>query len=435
MSSNFLLSLGVRRGPMRVEEIVESGLCIGCGLCRSVAGGERVKLVATPHGVERPVVTEPLDRATLERINAVCPGVRVAGLERHRRAPGAATDRVWGAAARLAIGHATDPETRFCASSGGVLTALAQFMLDRGEVDCVVHVSASRARPLRSTRQLSVDRAALLRAAASRYGPAAPLLDFCEILDRGRPFAFVGKPCDVSAIRNLARRDPRVDRHMRAALAMICGGASRLTKSTDLLESVGVPEEELAEFRYRGRGAPGMTRIEARDGRAHELTYNEMWADESRWQIQSRCKICPDAIGETADVVAGDCWEGGSPTGEDEGFNAILARTRTGVRLLDEAVAAGRVQIVEAISFRDLDRFQPHQVAKKQAVWPRLLGIRAAGGRTLAAPGLRLRRLALTRPPAAFLHEARAARVRRRDGRIGEPPAVPEPGQAELPLD
>ena len=41
-----------------------------------------------------------------------------------------------------------------------------------------------------------------------------------------------------------------------------------------------------------------------------------------------RCKICPDAIGESADVAALDTWPGGSPKGEDEGFNAVIARKK-----------------------------------------------------------------------------------------------------------
>lgn len=418
---------------MPLDEIVSSGLCIGCGLCQSVAGPSRVRLIATADGVERPVAREPLDRATLREINAVCPGTRVGGSERERTAAGAITDPIWGPAARLAIAHAADPEVRFRSSSGGVLTALAGLMLERGEIDFVVHVGPAPGRPLRSARQISVDRAALLRAAASRYGPAAALIDFCELLERGRPFALVGKPCDVSAVRNLARRDARVDRHLRATLAMICGGASRLTKSTDVLERFGVSEPELESFRYRGEGAPGLTRLTTVDGRTHAITYGEMWADEQRWELQSRCKICPDAIGESADVVAGDCWDGGDPGGEDDGFNAVLARTSRGVRLFDDAVAAGRIVLDREMSFRDLDRFQPHQVAKKRAVWARMLGLRAAGGRAPAVSGLRIGRLALGRSPRGTVAEARATARRLRGGRFGEPAPRVQAAVAELP--
>ena len=57
-----------------VTEIVESGLCIGCGLCQSVAGKERLRIVMTPEGRERPLVHVPLDTLTVNQIAAVCPG-------------------------------------------------------------------------------------------------------------------------------------------------------------------------------------------------------------------------------------------------------------------------------------------------------------------------------------------------------------------------
>ena len=44
-----------------------------------------------------------------------------------------------------------------------------------------------------------------------------------------------------------------------------------------------------------------------------------MWEDEATWRLQSRCKICPDAIGEAADIVVGDTWPDATPVGEDAG--------------------------------------------------------------------------------------------------------------------
>ncbi len=56
---------------------MQAGLCIGCGLCQSLAGPDRVAMIETTEGRERPVALAELDRATLELINDVCPGVRV----------------------------------------------------------------------------------------------------------------------------------------------------------------------------------------------------------------------------------------------------------------------------------------------------------------------------------------------------------------------
>src|SRR5215467_11860191 len=95
-----------RRRSLGLEEIVDAGLCIGCGLCRSIAGPERVAMIETTEGRERPVVRETLDRATLDKINDVCPGVSVDAADLTRVPAGTPVDRIWGPAARLVIGHA-----------------------------------------------------------------------------------------------------------------------------------------------------------------------------------------------------------------------------------------------------------------------------------------------------------------------------------------
>ncbi len=416
--------MNLRSPALTLEEIVEGGLCIGCGLCQAVAAAGRIRVVLTPEGRERPVAPHALDAATLGRINAVCPGTQVPGAAAGAAGSGAAHDLVWGPAEHLAVAHAGDPDVRYRAATGGVLTALGQFLLASGRVKFIVHVAASREDPIRSERRLSFDAASVLEGAGSRYGPAAPLVDFTALLERGEPFALIAKPCDVAAVRNLAKIDSRVDRYLRYALTFVCGGASDLTKSEDVASGLGIRRDRLSLFRYRGNGNPGPTRLETLDGRAFELTYQQMWEDEAQWRIQPRCKICPDAIGESADLAASDVWPGGAPAGEDEGFNGVIVRTERGLDLYRAALAAGALVETRSIDFRDLDEFQPHQVRKKRAVWARLAGMRAAGCPIPETPDLRLAECARLNSVAENLAEARGARRRSQQGRLGEPPAV-----------
>jgi len=410
---------------LQIEEIVTGGLCMGCGLCRSVAGPDRIAMQMTPEGRLRPVQTDGVDSGTLDHINAVCPGIRVVGAEPERILQGTPTDLMWGPGARLAIGYAGDPKIRHLGSTGGALTALSCFLLETRRVSFILHVAASPTRPMHSEARLSFDRASVIEGAGSRYGPVAPLADFTAVLDRAEPFALVAKPCDVTAVRNLAKSDPRVDRFMRYALTFLCGGASDLTKSEDVLRGFGIEEEELSLFRYRGFGNPGPTRAETKDGRAFEISYQQMWEDESKWMIQPRCKICADPIGEAADLVASDVWPGGGPTGEDAGFNGIIARTARGVELFEAAKAAGAIVVEREVGFRDFDHFQPHQVRKRRAIWTRFAGMRAAGRPTPNAEGLRLAEIAKQNSISENLDEARGARQRARAGRLGEPAAKP----------
>ena len=411
-----------------LNQIVTSGLCIGCGLCESVAGADRITVGMTAEGRERPMplTQTPLDEMINQKILATCPGTQIHGLPDHAIDPAAQLDDVWGYTLRLARGYAAEPDIRFRGSTGGVLTALAIYLLESGKVNFVLHVAADPEQPMRSKAHISRTRADVLKGTGSRYGPAAPLKEFLQILDRQEPFAFVGKPCDIGAIRNLAKIDERVDRYCLYLLTLVCGGASELTKSSELLTDLGLREEELNVFRYRGYGNPGLTRIETEDGRAFELTYQELWQDEGKWRIQSRCKVCADAIGETADVAASDVWPGGGPTGEDAGFNGVLARTRRGLELVEAAVRDGALVLDQELTPRDMDRFQPHQVRKKEAVWARFAGMRQAGLMTPETSGLRLEQLSQRQTAAANQAQSDGIRQRVENGRFGEPDPTPE---------
>jgi coenzyme F420 hydrogenase subunit beta len=407
------------RQILTVPEIVQSGLCIGCGLCQSLAGADKLRLVMTPEGRERPREIAPLEDEEIQLINAVCPGLRAGG-------PGPegaeAFDPVWGRKqGPWLIGWAGDPEIRFRAATGGVLTALGQFLLASGKVEKLLHVRPREDAPLRTRAQVSETPAQVAEGLGSRYGPGAPLTEVERLLDEGAPFAVIAKPCDLTAIANLARQDPRVDELIPYRLCMVCGGASEATKFWELFAGWGIDEAEVSLMRYRGHGNPGKTHVETRDGRVFETSYQELWEDEAKWRLQFRCKVCPDAIGELADIAASDVWPGGAPAGEDEGFNGLLTRTPRGAALLEEAMAAGYIVTGEEIGFRDMDDFQPHQVRKKKAVWARLTGLRAAGWPSLETFGLRIAELARGVSLAENLRQARGARQRLRDGKVAEP--------------
>ena len=411
--------------PLSLPEIVETGLCIGCGLCRAVADPDSIAMVMTVEGRERPVASALLGPETLARINAVCPGTRIAGPDPAQAASATLHDPVWGPAERLVIGHAVDPTVRFQGSSGGVLTALGRYLLTSGRVKFVLHVGASETAPMRTRPRLSYDAASVLEGAGSRYGPAAPLADFRAVLDRGEPFALIAKPCDITAVRNLAKLDPRVDALMAYALAFVCGGASDLSKSEQLLQRFGLVEDDVALLRYRGHGNPGQNRIETKDGRAFELSYRQMWEDEDKWMTPPRCKICPDAIGQVADIVASDAWLNGGPAIDDEALNGILVRTRRGLELFDAAISDGAIAVRRESSFEELGELQSHQTRKRRAIWSRLKGIASAGKPVPFVTDLALEDCARQNSVAENLSEGRGARVRARTGRLGEPPPVP----------
>ena len=201
----------------------------------------------------------------------------------------------------------------------------------------------------------------------------------------------------------------------------MCGGQSRLSKSQAVLLEFGIEEDEVALFRYRGHGNPGPTVVETTAGDRFTKSYLEMWEDESGWDVETRCKLCPDALGEAADVAAADVWPGGSPTAEDEGFNGIIVRTAAGEDLVSSAVEAGELMLGDPITPRDFDGLQPHQVRKKEALAARYQGLADAGVTPIETSGLRISELGSRLDAERFAGERSGAARRIRATRAAAP--------------
>lgn len=371
------------------QRILDEGKCIGCGLCASLFP-DKLEMALGSGGYLRPAAGRPLTDAETETIYGVCPGVVQAGLPE----TAAEVDEVWGPIVDIVMAHASDPETRHRAATGGVLTALCQFLLASGRVQSVLQVAAGGLRPSFGRAQVSRGRADLMQGAGSVYGPAAPLAELHAQLARGEPFALVAKPCDTSAVRLLGRSDPRVGELITHFLTPVCGGIMPPFGMEAFLKREGIAPESVAAVSYRGNGCPGPTRFELKDGTVVEKTYLDFWgSDSSLWHLPWRCKVCPDGTGEAADIAAADAWPGGAPTEEmmenDPGSNAVIVRTEAGAELLQAAAEAGYLTLEGPATTRDLDDWQPHQVRKKIAAGARYEGMHRAGQLGIDTIGLR----------------------------------------------
>ncbi len=384
MDTNLADSHPSRRAES-IAEVVASGLCIGCGLCETVTE-QRVQMRPTAAGSLRPAPLDGFSANEEAQLLAACPGT----VASPRSDLDVEPDDVWGRVSDVRLAWAGDPDVRFRAATGGVLTALGMHLLDSGQAAFVLHVGTDPDAPMRSRWVMSESSAEVLTNAGSWYGPTAPLAGLGPALDLGEPFAVIAKPCDLGALHAYASIDPRVNELVVARLTMVCGGQSRFEKSQDVISALGVDESEVSLFRYRGYGNPGPTRVETHDGRSFELSYNEMWDDESGWKTESRCTVCPDALGEAADVAAADAWPGGGPTGEDEGFNGIMVRSAAGAELVASANRAGALVLGDPITVREYDDLQPHQVRKKVALSARYEGFTLAGHPVIETSGLRI---------------------------------------------
>ena len=421
--------MSIDSATRKLYRIVEDGLCIGCGICQEIAGPDVIRVVPAKTGYEHPVVVGHLDDATVEKIYDVCPGTRVDGLPADCVDPESKHDNVWGYWMRIARAWATDPQTRFEGSTGGVLTALAHYLLDSRQVDFILHARPSSEQPSFGQAHISYSTEDVNQGIGSRYGPTATLIDINQALARQKPFAFIGTPCDIGALRNYARLHGSVNEYVRYWLTPVCGGFMAPSSMNNFLQRIGIEPESVSALRYRGRGCPGPTRVEHGAG-VSEFHYLDFWGDdESQWGLPFRCKICPDGIGDSADIAASDTWPGGSPTRagsvDDPGTNAIIARTRAGLELMESAERKGYLTLEYDISPDELSIYQPHQMRKKYSVWARHQGMLDEGLLAPVTHGLRIAELATELPEDTNSFQRQGTRIRIRQGKVQQP--APEP--------
>lgn len=374
--------------PPVLRDVLRGGSCAGCGLCAGL--DPAIELVRDGRGWWRPRAAAQPRPSTDALLARACPGARVAPWE----APGAPpVDPLWGPIVRVMTAHATDPQVRHRASSGGALSALAIHLLATGAVDRVLHVGMDPAAPLLTAIRRSTGRDDVIAGAGSRYAPAAPLAGLeAELAVPGR-ILFIGKPCDAGALRQLIGARPELALRFPLILSFFCAGTPSQDGTTRLVERMGMAPGEVAAFRYRGDGWPGFATATAADGRTARLSYAESWGEVLSRDVQLRCKICPDAVGGVADVAAADAWygdAGGYPAfDEADGRSLLISRTAAGDALVEAAVAAG-VLATAPLDAGEIVKMQPAQARRRRELSARVAALRLAGRPVPAMDGLAL---------------------------------------------
>ncbi|MEM9011153.1 MAG: Coenzyme F420 hydrogenase/dehydrogenase, beta subunit C-terminal domain [Pseudomonadota bacterium] len=359
-----------------LSRVSRGSLCTGCGGCAAIAPGAITMHLAEP-GYLRPQQSAPIPAETERRIREACPGLGLRQVRDGRR-----QHRLWGPYVAMYTGHATDPALRRNGASGAALSAVLVELLESGRVDEIVQIRDDPKVPIGNRTVISKTSDDVFAAAGSRYAPSSPLANLPAYLDTGRRYAFVGKPCDVSAMSVLRRQDPLVAERFPYLVSFFCAGVPSQTGARELLAKMGVGEEEVSAFRYRGDGWPGYATATTPDGRKYRMSYADSWGGVLSRHVQFRCKICPDGTGGFADIVSADAWETdekGYPLFEErDGISLVVSRTERGEEVVQSAVTRG-VLTIEPFDPAGLTAIQPGQTQRRRYALARLLALRILG--------------------------------------------------------
>ncbi len=347
---------------------------MGCGACKYACANEAITLIDIPERGIRPNV----DGSKCQRCGnclRVCPGIEIS----HQPFDNQTIPelrRAWGPVLELWEGYAADAEIRYKGSSGGAATGLALYCLEKEQASGVLHIGAKPEAPLQNVPVLSKSKEELLACTGSRYSPAVPCEKLNWIKESDAPCIFIGKPCDVAALRKSQAIKPALDNKVGLTISIFCAGTPATRGTMKLLETLSIEPDEVQEIRYRGCGWPGMTTVKFQrgDSQIREISYEEAWGNILSNYTQFRCRLCPDSTGEFADISCGDPWYREIKP-DEPGWSLVLVRTERGHRILQKAMEAGYIKLEKARP-AVLAASQKALLNKRRNLWGRMLAMR-----------------------------------------------------------
>jgi len=328
------------RSISNIRDVIEWGLCCGCGACYFTCTKGAIQLINLTHIGIRPIVDNSLCTNECNCLN-YCPGYLVDTQVIKESNEGADDNIYFGPTLEIWEGHASDPDIRFSASSGGALTALSLYCLEKENIQFVLHTGMNPDCPWENKTVVSRNRHQLLARTGSRYSPSSPCDSIRQIADCDERCVFIGKPCDTSAVMRMREVYSHLNENIAFVFTFFCAGVPSTQGTLELIRHMCMNEQEISAVRYRGNGWPGYFKLEFKDNQEDKtMSYFDSWHQLQHFR-SLRCHLCPDGLGQIADISCGDAWYKYSNKNNNIGESLILVRTGRGKEFLHRAIDAG----------------------------------------------------------------------------------------------
>lgn len=342
-----------------IEDVPSNYLCTSCGSCVSICPTNALEMKRDHKGIYIPVrnKSECNDCGLCIK---VCPGHSVdfkdLNLKVFSRLP---ENPSVGNLLSCYLAYSTDLELRKGGQSGGVVSALLIYALERGIIDGAIVTRTDPSDPLAPETFVARTRKEIVKASKSKYCPVPTNAILRDELKEDERFAFVGIPCQIHGVRKEEGIRPSFKEKIVLHLGLFCERTLNFHFQEYLLSKIGVKREEVNKFVYRSkewRGWPGDTLIELKDGKVKNIP-RKLRINAKTFFTPSRCMLCFDKLNELADLSFGDAWLPEVLSSDRLGTSMIISRTTTGEKLLEQAAADGVIKF-EVISEDDVIRSQ-----------------------------------------------------------------------------
>jgi coenzyme F420 hydrogenase subunit beta len=259
-------------------------------------------------------------------------------------------------------GFAIDQTTRFKAASGGIVTAVLKFLLAKKYIDGAIVAKMNAGNPPLAKSFVANCGHDIDEAMGSKYCPVL-LSDALRSIEKGKRYAFVGLPCQIYSVSQLAKSDELVKDSIRIYIGLFCGGTFSYNGISYILDKYGLRDQNIQQFEFRGGGWPGRMLIQT-DSDTVAIPFGSYFALVSPWFLQSTCRTCTSGLCPTADITCGDAWLAEVMSTDKVGTSIVVSRTRAGDNIL-RAATYEHYLALQQIDVRTVLRSQKYMLISK----------------------------------------------------------------------
>jgi coenzyme F420 hydrogenase subunit beta len=348
--------------PFTIVNVAQQGVCVGCGACAVV--DQNVKLIRNSFGAmiaDFSAVPNLADSPA----DLVCPfsdnsqnedflGELIYKDSEHY-------DERVGYYSSIYSGRRVSEDTLLDSSSGGLTSFVATELLKQGHVDGIIHVGKNQSgeNDALFSFVVSYSESEADKHKKSQYYSLSFDAVLKQVRGDGKRYVFVGVPCFIKALRNIALHDEVLAKQISFTLGLVCGHLKSSAFAELLSWQLGVKPEALKAVDFRKKNKSST--VNAYDFMATDHAGNSYSKTSARmfgggwgyatFQLEA-CDYCDDIFAETADAVFGDAWLPQFNT-YWQGTNIVLVRNKVIDSILNTSKISEKI-VLENLSLDDL---------------------------------------------------------------------------------
>lgn len=323
-------------------------LCLGCGLCEDICPTASIT-IEIKQGEYRPSVNNSTclgDKCS--RCTKICPGlgINIKNISEEVLPKNEIKENKFiGKYTHLYTGHCTDHDIRYHSASGGMVTGLLIYLLEKKIIDGAVVTRFSSQDNITPETFIARTKEELISARSSKYCPVSMQGIRKQIRESEGKYVIVGLPCHLHGFRKIEEIDRKFREHVFAYFGLYCSSGRTFHLTDYVLLQRKIDKNRVKYFAYRDEGCLGSMVLKS-DQRLYKEDFQSYYHPLRSIFIPRRCHFCIDHSAELSDISFGDIHI--KPYSDDEiGVNSVIVRNPRMNDLLMQAVSDGAIVLDE----------------------------------------------------------------------------------------